>query len=691
MRIWDLPSRLTLALATLGVLASQVPAQGTIAFSRAQSERGAGVYAQHCADCHGSGLSGGRAMALTGAEFRARWSAPSRSLYELLELVRETMPVGNEGGLSADEYLAVLTFILERNDVVAGDRALAADRAVLESLRLPAPPASSTASMEAKGGGAAPSAASLRTPSLPTLGAVTAGPRGTTPKESGPSQDELRAAATNGRDWLTHTRDYTGSRYSPLAQVTSGNVSRLRVACTFQVGVPSSFQTGPVVHDGVMYLTSGYTTMAIDAATCRPKWRHDWQSSIPAGLANRGVAVKDGRVLRGTGDGHLLALDAADGTLLWSTRIGDVSKGEMFSMPPLVYDDLVFIAPAVGEFGIRGWIQAHRIADGQKVWRFNIVPAPGEPGSETWRTDAPFPLGGGAVWTPLALDVAREILYVPAANPAPDFPVDERGGTNLYTNSVIALEARTGKLSWYQQMVPLDDHDWDLTQVSPLYQATANGKRRDLVATVGKDGILRVVDRASRERIFETPVTTMTNVDAPITKEGTRACPGVFGGVQWNGPAYHPGANLLVVPAVDWCSTFKLSDEIKFVPFQNYLGGSAAMDKEQRGWLTAVDASTGAVRWRYQSPKPMVGAVTTTAGGLVFAAELTGDLIAFDAATGAELFRHFTGGQAGGGVVTYEVKGRQYVAVASGTTSRFWADRFEGSPTITIFALDGGR
>jgi alcohol dehydrogenase (cytochrome c) len=300
-------------------------------------------------------------------------------------------------------------------------------------------------------------------------------------------------------------------------------------------------------------------------------------------------------------------------------------------------------------------------------------------------------MGGGAVWTPLALDVQRELLFVPAANPAPDFPVALRGGTNLYTNSVIALHLRTGKLAWYDQMVPLDDHDWDLTQVSPLYRASVRGRVRDVVTTVGKDGVLRTVDRETKERLFEAQVTTIFNVDAPVTTQGVRACPGVLGGVQWNGPTYHPGAGVLVVPAVDWCTTYILDDDVKFVPGQNYLGGRVTMDTVQAGWLTAVDASSGTVRWRYRSSRPMVAAATSTAGGLVFTAELTGDLIALDVATGDVKFRQFLGGQAGGGIVTYEVGARQYVAAVSGTVSPFWRDRFPGSPTITIFALDAAR
>jgi alcohol dehydrogenase (cytochrome c) len=207
------------------------------------------------------------------------------------------------------------------------------------------------------------------------------------------------------------------------------------------------------------------------------------------------------------------------------------------------------------------------------------------------------------------------------------------------------------------------------------------------MSTVGKDGIMRVIDRDTRKRLFETPVTTIKNADAPVTKQGTHACPGVLGGVEWNGPAYHPGANVLVVPAVDWCSTYFVADEIKFVPGDNYLGGSVKPDATSQGWVTAVDAATGRVRWKYRSPRPMVGAVTATAGGLIFAGELTGDLIALDATNGNVLFRHNTGGSVGGAIVSYDVGGTQYVAVASGRPSAFWVDRFPGAATLTVFTL----
>ena len=672
----------TIPAAAAFILALSTPlgaqSAAAVSFTKGQADQGRQVYARACGSCHGQQLTDGTAIPVAGAQFREKWSSPARSLDELFTLIRNTMPSGSAGSLSSDEYLMVMAYLLESNGMAAGERAFTADRAALASARLPA----------------AATANATRAPAAGTPWNVRRvvpdyqeGPRGRAPKASGPTQAELLAADRNASDWLTHTRDLAGTRYSPLSQIDTRNVSRLKVACSFQVGEQGGFQTGPVVYRGTMYITTGWVTMAIDAATCRPKWRHDWPHALAGNPTYRGVAIKDGRVVRGTADGYLLALDAEDGALLWSRRIADANIGERITMPPLIHEDLIYIGPAVSENAIKGWVGAFRLDNGERVWRFNIVPEPGEPGSETWKQPAGFPLGGGGVWTPASIDVQRGLLHVAATNPAPDFPADLRGGTNLYTNSALALHLETGKLAWYDQLVPDDDHDWDLTQVAPLYRAAVGGQQRDLMSTVGKDGIMRVIDRDTRKRIFETAVTTVENADAPVTKQGTHACPGVLGGVEWNGPAHHPGANVLVVPAVDWCSTYFVADTIKFVPGENYLGGSVKSDPTSQGWVTAVDASSGKVRWKYRSPRPMVGAVTATAGGLIFTGELTGDLVALDAANGNVRFRHNTGGAVGGGIVSYDVGGTQYIAVASGRPSPFWVDQFPGAATITVFTL----
>jgi alcohol dehydrogenase (cytochrome c) len=223
--------------------------------------------------------------------------------------------------------------------------------------------------------------------------------------------------------------------------------------------------------------------------------------------------------------------------------------------------------------------------------------------------------------------------------------------------------------------------------VSPLYRAAIEGRDRNLVATAGKDGLLRVLDRETHERWFEAELTTRENVDAPLTPQGVRACPGSLGGVEWNGPAYNERTNMLYVPAVDWCTTFHVAEEVRFIPGKVYMGGYTRREGMGKGRLTAVDGSDGSIRWRYDSPRPMVAAVTTTAGGLVLTGELTGDFLALDAASGKELYRFNTGGPIGGGVVSYEVKGKQYVAVMSGGPSPFWSGAHPGSPTAFVFAI----
>jgi alcohol dehydrogenase (cytochrome c) len=663
-------SGLLLIASVSTILQGQAPATG-VPFTQAQASAGSRVYTQKCAACHGARLDDGAAVPLAGAKFLETWTAPGRTLDDLFFIIRSTMPKNEAGTLTASEYVSVLAYILARNGYAAASRELPADPGALSAVRLTRP-------------AGAPEQKKAPLPAFIT------GSGGVTPRASGPTQEELLAAVDGGRDWLTHTHDYSGTRYSPLSQITPANVSQLRVVCAYQVGETGNFQTGPIVHRGIMYVTSINATIAIDAATCRPKWRYVWTPRGPEIFGNnRGVAVKDGRVVRATSDGYLMALDADDGRLLWARLVADSTQGETFTMAPLLFDNLVLIGPAVSEFAIKGWVGAFSVTSGERVWRFNIVPARGEPGFDTWSQPKGFPVGGGGVWTAPTLDPERELIYVATGNPAPDFPAEARGGSNLYTNSVVALNVRTGKLAWYQQLVPADNHDWDLTHASPLYRTTIGGKERKLIGTVGKDGILRVLDRDSHTRLFETPVTTIENTTAPVTPAGTHACPGLVGGVEWNGPAYHPGLNLIVVPAVDWCSTFHVDTDIRYVPGQVFLGGRNVSDKESQGWITAVDAVTGAVRWKYRSPRPVVGAVTATAGGLILAGELTGDFMAFDARSGDVSYRFNTGGPIGAGIVTYEVSGRQYIAVASGRPSRFWMQEHTGNPTIMVFALDG--
>ena len=480
--------------------------------------------------------------------------------------------------------------------------------------------------------------------------------------------------------------DYSGQRFVELDLIDRDNVESLRPVCLYQTGYSGPFHTNPLVYDGVMYLTAGTSTMAIDAATCTERWRHEWQAKAKENFPmQRGVAIKDGMVVRGSLDGYLFALNASSGDLVWETPAADPETGASFTMPPVIFDDLILIGPGGTEAGVRGWVGAFRLADGAPVWKFNTVPLPGEPGSETWSDPASPLIGGGAVWTVLSLDAETGTVYAPVANPAPDFYDVARLGDNLYTSSMVALDVRTGELQWYYQAVPHDLHDWDLTQSSPLFSATVQGQRRDLVTVVGKDGILHLLDRDTHEHLWEVPVTRRENTAAPVTPEGVRACPGYTGGVEWNGPAYNPGLNMLYTPAVDWCGKFTAATEFLG---RNWLGGLYTADPfdDARGMLTAVDASTGAVRWRYGSGRPMLAAITTTSAGLLFTAEMTGDFLVLDAENGEELFRFNTGAPNNGGAAIYAIDGKQYVALMSGNPSPIWATE-PAAGTVIVFGL----
>lgn len=509
------------------------------------------------------------------------------------------------------------------------------------------------------------------------------------PSGEGPTQQELLAAAQDTAGWLYASKDYAGQRYVDLAQITPENAGQLRATCIWRSNFAGATQTSPLVYRGVLYLTIDQTIVAIDARTCRERWTYQWQTDGHVlSPTNRGVALKDGRVVRGTADGHLIAVDSADGSLLWSRRIADAQSGQYLSMPPLIFEDLVIYGPAGADWGARNWIGAFRLADGEPVWRFNLIPEDGEPGAETWTRPESRRHGGGSLWTPLSLDAGRGVLYVPVGNPAPDFYPDARPGSNLYTNSAVALDVRSGKLMWYRQFGPADANDRDLSQVSPLFDATIDGKARRLLTVSGKDGLLRVLDRDSHEPLYELPITTRTGFEQRPSVEGAHGCPGLLGGMEWNGPAYSPRAGALYVSTVDWCGTFtKTADAPVWADNAHYYGGAVIPDPrdQARGWLQAIDVATGRFLWRQQWPTPLVAGVTVTAGGLLFTGDLNNDFLAIDAASGKTLYRFNTGGSIGGGVISYAIDGRQYVATTSGVVSGFFGG--SGTSAIVIFSL----
>jgi alcohol dehydrogenase (cytochrome c) len=440
-----------------------------------------------------------------------------------------------------------------------------------------------------------------------------------------------------------------------------------------------------------MFVTTATTTYALDARNGMLLWTQKYvPKSMGLGTPVRGLAYDNGRLYRGTPDARLLALDAKTGKVIWDVAAGDLAKGEYFTAAPLAWKGLIYIGTAGSDIGTVGHMMAFRMKDGQRVWNFAIVPSSGA-AADTWPSGPDKLNAGGGTYSSYALDIATGILYVPTGNPGPDFDGDYRPGDNLYTCCVVMLDAKTGKLKGYHQFVPHDVHDWDIAASPILYTAKSG---RKMVAVGGKNGYLYGLDRDLSTVRFQVPVTTILNVDAPITAEGTHFAPGTQGGVNWNGPAYSPPLNMLYVNARDWGTVVKLGGPetvenhavgAPFIGSSNGFGEDDSQDTRS-GWLTAVDAESGDVRWKYHDTMPMVAAVTPTAGGVLFTGDLAGNLLAFNAADGKLLFKQLAGGPVGGGIVTYAIAGKQYVAVAAGMNNNLMGVK-SGPASVAIFAL----
>ncbi len=329
-------------------------------FTAQQAAQGKALYADKCAACHGESLQGGSAPALAGADFAAAWSADDasadwadaqRTVDDLDFIIRTTMPKTGAGKLKPEEYTAILAYVLQQNGYAAGPTPLRTGSPLMKKARLRFSGAKDQVSAR---------------PPLRIAGDAAAVPIG-----GGPTQTELDQAAESTRNWPYHTHDYSGSRYAALDEINATTASQLRPVCVFQVGDDSDFQSGPIVYQGTMYITTTRSTIALDATNCRPKWRYTWNPRThEVWRNNRGVAIKDGYVVRGTSDGYLLALNGATGALIWAVQAADARQGETFTMAPLIFEDLVLIGPAGSENAISGWVGAFRLRDGSLVWKF---------------------------------------------------------------------------------------------------------------------------------------------------------------------------------------------------------------------------------------------------------------------------------------------------------------------------------
>ncbi len=504
--------------------------------------------------------------------------------------------------------------------------------------------------------------------------------------------DQLLKPDATPANWLSYSRDYSNQRHSPLTQVNARNVDRLELKWVWQARSLEKFEATPLVVGGVLYTVQAPNdVVALDAATGRIFWTYSHQSS-PArtccGRVNRGLAILGDTLFMGTVDAHLLAIDAKNGQLLWDTVVADASKQYSITMPPMVVKDKVMIGVAGGDMGIRGFVAAFDVKSGRELWKFHTIPAPGEPGNETWSGDS-WQKGGAAIWNHGAYDPAANLVYWGTGNPAPDWDGRTRLGDNLYSDSVIALDADTGKLRWHYQFTPHDELDYDSTQVPVLADLPWQGRPRKLMLWANRNGVMYVLDRLTGEFLMGKPyveVNWLTGFDAQgrpqrtpgilPTPQGTLVRPHVHGAINWAPPAFSPRTGLLYV--AHWERSGIVAIEGKFPQSvginarQTTMGDSTLEpflnnDDEARGVIRAYDPATLKPKWEYALGNITWGGTLSTAGDLVFTGGKDGYFVALDARTGKLLWKASLGGQVNAGAMTYAVEGKQYVAIAAGT------------------------
>jgi alcohol dehydrogenase (cytochrome c) len=501
------------------------------------------------------------------------------------------------------------------------------------------------------------------------------------------TSDRLAGASREPQQWLTYSGTYDGQRFSPLDQITRTNVGRLALQWVFQTRVRGSHETTPLVIDGVMYLTTPQNhAFAIDVRTGRPLWHYERtlpkEMSLCCGPQNRGFGALGDLLFMGTLDAHVVALDAKTGRVRWDVEAAEANKGYSFTGAPLVVKDKVIIGAAGGEYGIRGFIDAYEATTGKRAWRFYTIPGEGEPGNDTWAGDS-WKRGGAPAWVTGAYDPALNTLYWGTGNPGPQMYGANRKGDNLYSDSLVALDADSGTLKWHFQFTPHDVHDWDATHTPILIDETIGGTPRKLVAVANRNGFFYVLDRVTgkyvRARAY-TKVTWATGIDEsgrPVlvpgmdpSAEGTRVCPSGTGGTNWHSPAYSPATRLMYFFSNERCDTFMADDDLEppHRAGRPYIGSAFFPDpgEPEEGAVRAVDPRTGATRWEFREFSGAWAGVTATAGGLVFTGDGQGNFIALDADSGRDLWHVPLGASIRTAAISYAVDGRQFITITAG-------------------------
>jgi len=513
------------------------------------------------------------------------------------------------------------------------------------------------------------------------------------------SFDRILNANKEPQNWLTYSGNLNGQRYSELAQITPASVSNLEMKWAFQARSTEKFETTPLVVEGKMYITQAPNdVIALDAATGRTFWAYNYTPSTDArpccGRVNRGVAILGNTLFMATIDSHLIALDATNGHPIWNTVTGNAKAGYAMTLSPLVVKDKVIVGVAGGEYGIRGYIAAYDAKTGKEVWRFYTIPGPGEPGHETWSGDT-WKNGGAPVWVTGAYDSNANLTYWGVGNPGPDFHGSERGGDNLYSDCVVALDADTGKLKWYFQFTPHDVYDYDAVQVPVLADMEWKGRNRKIMLWANRNGFYYALDRTTGEFLNGKPFSTVTwakGLDErgrPMRiaannpeSNAQRIYPGPLGATNWYSPSYSPRTGLFYIPAWDNTHADFQDAPVEYKEGKNYTGGvlknygagiraNQVLDRKEEdgyGVVRAIDAKTGDRKWEFKMADLTMSGILTTASDLLFTGSRDGYFSALDARDGSLLWKVSVGGDIAMGPMTYQVNGKQYVAFAAGSS-----------------------
>ena len=539
-------------------------------------------------------------------------------------------------------------------------------------------------------------------------------------QSAGVTYDRILKAAAEPQNWLTYGGTYMSQRYSGLDQITPANVTNLESKWVVQNQVFGAWQSNPLIVDGIMYVTQRPNdVMAIDAKTGKMFWLYRWTPSPEArvccGSNNRGVAILGDTLFLGTLDARLIALDARSGKPLWNIVVGDPKLAYSITMMPLVVKDKVIVGVGGGEYGIRGYISAYHAQTGKELWRFYTIPGPGEPGHETWEACPPNPKtycdpeawkhGGASVWVTGSYDPELNLTYWGIGNAGPDYNADQRPGDNLYTASVVALDAETGKLRWHYQFTPHDHYDYDSVQVPILADITWQGAPLKAMFWANRNGNFYVLDRATGKFLLGKPfvkVNWMSGFDAngrPIfTRQppGLPTYPGIQGGSNWYSPSYSPRTKLMYVSTWDGNAHIFGGTPVVYEPGRDFTGrlnqtfvptpgeptrnipGAPGLPNLRRGpinnWTSdagrgivqAIDPLTGVAKWKFEMFDVTDTGIFTTATDLLVTGGREGYLQAFDARDGTLLWKTNLGAQMLNNPITYAVNGKQYIAAAAG-------------------------